>query len=604
MKKFKEYRRQKYVARSLSGTEAKKIMGKLSNLKLAEKMILVYVLMLGIYFLISVAALQISFNIYDSKLYEKSLQELNFFIQEINRNLDKAEEISYNIAMDARIQEQLTKIKSLKPFSAEYFYEFYQLRMLLNNKWTAFDLLSNIMYTDGGQTPIVAGLAVGTISPEMYEAMMNKACEARGAYVWQSPTAEYPYLLGGREIRKYADASLEYMGTLLITYDISGVIEQSIKDLESENLMFGAYAGKEVIYENHDGLTEWLPQLSTTKGYQIVKANGQRYFVCHLKSVKTGWLYVNAFPYSEIYGFNQTLRYVMIGIFLLLFLLSAWILNRLAHRLVKPLKRLSESMQIVETGDFKGAREVLGNHSEQDEISRITQEFKITLDKIDNLIHENYEKQLLLKDTKYKMLQAQINPHFLYNTLNSIHWMIRAKKNEEAAEMTVALGVILRSALSRQQYVSIDEELESLKKYMTIQEYRYGKRVIFSVVCEASGRYLIPHMTLQPLVENSIYHGVEKMLTPCTIAVIIQEEENGLLIAVTDNGPGMTEEELAAVRSFTAEVKGHGIGLKNIYERLKTAFDQRAGFTISSICGQGTTVTIRIPKTEVMESND
>ena len=254
--------------------------------------------------------------------------------------------------------------------------------------------------------------------------------------------------------------------------------------------------------------------------------------------------------------------------------------------------------------DFDRAREFLGTSPQKDEIGLMTQEFKVTLDKIDNLIHENYEKQLLLKDTKYKMLQAQINPHFLYNTLNSINWMILARKNEEAAEMTVALGTILRAALNKQQYATLEEELDSLRKYITIQEYRYRKRVVFSVESEASGQYLIPHMTLQPLVENSIYHGVEKMLTPCRISVGVREEKERIVITVSDNGPGMTEEELEAVRSFTAEPKGHGIGLKNIYERLKMAFDQEADFKIESASGNGTTVTIRIPKAEVMKSDD
>ena len=129
-------------------------------------------------------------------------------------------------------------------------------------------------------------------------------------------------------------------------------------------------------------------------------------------------------------------------------------------------------MEIVETGDFDRAKQFLGDSVRTDEIGMLNQEFHVMLDKIDFLIHENYEKQLLLKDTKYKMLQAQINPHFLYNTLNSINWMIRAKRNGEAAEMTVALGTILRSALSKEQYSTLESEI--------------------------TNSYLIPHMTLQP----------------------------------------------------------------------------------------------------------
>ena len=577
---------------------------KYSDLKLAEKMIIVYVMMLGICFLLSVVALQVSFNIYDGKLYEKSLQELDFFTQEVNRSLDEVEGISYNIAMDTKIQEQLSKMKSLKRFSADYSYEVYQLRMLFNNELANSNMISNMVYTDGDKTQFVVGIATGTISKELYDSVMDRIHEAKGAYVVQQPTCEYPYLLTGRDIRKHIAASLEYLGSLLITCDVSGMIEKYIDDLEAESSALCVYSDEGVIYENQEHMMERIPALENEKGYQVIKENGQRYFVCHLKSSKTGWTYVNVFPYSEIYGQNQKLRYLMIGGFLLLFLVTALILKKLAHMIVKPLEHLTESMQIVETGDFDRAREFIGNSSQKDEIGLMTQEFKVTLDKIDTLIHENYEKQLLLKDTKYKMLQAQINPHFLYNTLNSINWMIRARKNEEAAEMTVALGTILRSALNKQQYVTIEEELDSLRKYMTIQEYRYRKRVTFSVECEAAGHYLIPHMTLQPLVENSIYHGVEKMLTPCTISVTIKEDRERIVITVSDNGPGMTEEELNAVRSFTAEPKGHGIGLKNIYERLKMAFDQEAGFHISSVCGNGTTVQITIPKAEVMKDDD
>lgn len=574
------------------------------DLKLAEKMIIVYILMLGICFLISIAALQVSFNIYDGKLYEKSLQELDFFTQEVNRSLDEVEAVSYNLAMDIKIQEQLSKMKTLKHFTADYSYEVYQLRMLFNNELTNSNMISNMIYTDGDTTQFVVGVATGTIRKELYDSVMNRFHEAKGAYVVQQPTIEYPYLLTGRDIRKHIDASLEYLGSLLITCDVSGMIEKNIDDLEAESSALCVYSDEGVIYESQKRMIEQLPRLEGDSGYQVIKERGQRYFVCHLKSSKTGWTYVNVFPYSEIYGQNQNLRYLMVGGFLLLFLVSALILKKLAHMIVKPLEHLTESMQIVENGDFDRAREFLGTSTQKDEIGLMAQEFRVTLDKIDNLIHENYEKQLLLKDTKYKMLQAQINPHFLYNTLNSIHWMIRSRKNDEAARMTMALGTILRSALSKQQYVTIEEELDSLKKYMMIQEYRYQKRVVFSVEYETSGRYLIPHMTLQPLVENSIYHGVDKMLTPCHISVIIKEGEERIEITVSDNGPGMTEEELDLVRSFTAQPKGHGIGLKNIYERLKMAFDQEADFNISSSCGSGTTVTIRIPKTEVMKNDD
>lgn len=577
---------------------------KCRNLKLANKMILVYIIILGVCFFLCVTTLRYSFNIYDGKLYEKSLQELDFFTQQVNRNLDEVENLSYNIAMDTKIQEQLSKIKDLgsrRYFSKEYSYEVYQLRMLLNNELVNSNMISNILYTDGENTRFVVGTATGTLDENLYHSFMDRIHEAKGAYLIQQPTERYPYLLSGRDIRKHLDASLEYLGSLLFTSNVAGMVEKNIGDLEAESSALCIYSDEGIIYENQKDMMERLPLIREEQGYQIIKDRGQRYFVCYLKSSKTGWTYVNMFPYSEIYGQNQDLRRMVLIGFLCLFVAAALIIKQLAYIITKPLAHLTKSMEIVETGDFNSAKQFLGTSVRTDEIGHLTQEFRVMLDKIDYLIHENYEKQLLLKDTKYKMLQAQINPHFLYNTLNSINWMIRAGRNDEAAQMTVALGAILRSALSKETYSTLQEEIENLKKYITIQEHRYRKRAVFCMETQVSGSYLIPHMTLQPLVENAIYHGVEKMLTVCTITVLVKEREDDIWIRVTDDGPGMTEEELRDVRSFTAIPKGHGIGLKNIYERLRMAFDQEAQFDIASAPGEGTSVTIIIPKTEADE---
>lgn len=567
-----------------------------SNMKLAKKMIIIYVIILGVCSVFSVTALQYSFNIYDNKLYEKSLQELDFFTQQVNRSLDEVEDLSYSIAIDTKIQEQLAKMKSLKHFTAEYSYEVYQLRMLLNSELSNSDIISNVLYTNGEDTRILAGTATGTLEDGLYQDFMDRMHEARGAYLVQSPTTSYPYLLSGRDILKHIDASLEYLGSLMFTSNVAGMIEKNIDDLEAESSALCIFSQDGVIYQNQENMMEKTGDIQGDKGFFIMKDKGQRYFVCYLKSSKTGWTYVNMFPYTEIYGQNQNLRYMMLGGFLLLFLLSALIVEKLAHIITKPLVHLTKSMEIVETGDFASAKEVLETGARSDEIGLLTQEFRVMLDKIDYLIHENYEKQLLLKDTRYQMLQAQINPHFLYNTLNSINWMIRAKRNDEAAEMTVALGTILRSAMSKQQFSTLAEELENLKKYITIQKYRYQKRAVFEVNADFSASCLIPHMTLQPLVENAITHGVDRMLTECTITVTVREEPEKIWMQVSDNGPGMTQEELEAVRTFTMKPKGHGIGLKNIYERLKMAFDQEAEFEIASAPGEGTVVTIKIPK--------
>lgn len=567
----------------------------LADLKLAQKVMLVYAVALGLCLLVCICALQLAFNIYDSKLYEKSLQELDFFAQRINRSMEEVEDVSYYIALDTKIQEQLFQLKQEKYFSTEFGYEVYQLRMLFNGELYKSDLIRNIYYTDGGDISFTAGLDAGFPEAQRYEDFMNEIHEAKGAYVFLNPTADFPYLLSGRDIRRHIDASLKYLGTVLITSDVKKMIEKNISSLSAENIDLYVYSEDGPIYENREGIARELPNISGEKGYRVVSKNHQKYFMCWLKSKDTGWTYVNAFPYSQIYGQTHVLRWLLIGSFVMLFVTSAILLNRVSGFIVRPLNQLTESMEIVVKGDFKRAGAYLDEEERADEVGILTREFKLTMDKIDHLIHENYEKQLLLQDTRYRMLQAQINPHFLYNTLNSIHWTIRSGQNEEAAKMTVALGTILRAALSREPYFCMKEELDILKKYIMIQEYRYRRRAEITVETEVEEDALIPHMTIQPLVENALAHGADEMLETCRICVLVKQENDTIQICVEDNGPGMSPERLKAVRAFQTDQKGHGIGLKNIYERLKMAFGEKMAFEIISSPGKGTRIAIQIP---------
>ncbi|MEY8356486.1 HAMP domain-containing protein [Lachnospiraceae bacterium 54-53] len=362
---------------------------KYRDLKLAKKMILVYVVMLGVCCLLSVSALQYSFNIYDGKLYEKSLQELDYFTQQVNRSLDEVENLSYYIAIDTKIQEQLAKIRSLKHFTAEYSYETYQLRMLMVNDLANSNIISNILYTDGESTQFLVGTATGTIDEELYDSVMERIHEAKGAYVVQPPAEGYPYLLTGRDIRKHIDSSLDYLGSLLITSNVAGMIERNIDELEAESSALCVYSPDGIIYENQENMMEGIADIQGDKGYRIIKNRGQRYFMCYLKSSKTGWTYVNMFPYTEIYGQNQNLRYLMFGGFMTLFLAVALILEKMAHMITKPLESLTKSMEIVENGDFSGAKKFLETSDRADEIGLLAQEFRVMLDKINHLIHDS-----------------------------------------------------------------------------------------------------------------------------------------------------------------------------------------------------------------------
>lgn len=338
--------------------------------------------------------------------------------------------------------------------------------------------------------------------------------------------------------------------------------------------------------------------VNSPQGYQVWKEEGQAYFVCWMTDATTGWLYLNLIPYSQIFGQTMALRYILLGVFLALLVLGCLFLRRLAQLITRPLERLSASMQVVEKENFEAALAMLPDHPYRDEAGQLTEEFRVMLQQIDTLIRENYKKQLLLQETQYQMLQAQINPHFLNNTLNTVNWMIRAGRNDDAARVVVELGRLLRAALVREPEIPVAREVELVKSYIAIQEFRYHGRASFHVETEgALENWKMPKMILQPLVENAVLHGVENSLTPCTITVTARERTQDILLEVHNTGPCMTPERLDEVRRFDARPQGHGIGLKNIYDRLKLYFGS-FGWEIDSNPERGTRVQMMLPKKE------
>ncbi|MDF2613845.1 MAG: yehU 8 [Clostridia bacterium] len=570
---------------------------KYRNLKLPGKMVVVYFIFAGIFFGISIIALQVSLDIFAEKLYEKSLKELDFYAQNVNASLKEVQKTSYELALDTEIQERLSKIAQIKNPSLEYSKELTRLRYKLLSEYKPGSAIRSIRYTDSYNTTLEVGESSWEIPDDTYEELLERFHEAKGAFTMYGPTEEYPYLLCGQDILKSLDMSLDNLGTVVLICDIGKIITKYKENLEAPNATLFVYSKNGVIYQDvEEGERPTLPPFQRGQGYEIVQYQGERYFMCFLNSKSTDWMYVNFFPYSDIYGQLLSVRYMMLIGFVTAFVLILIIMNRVSVAITKPLEQLTESMQIVETGDFQGAKLILVEREGTDEVGVLTREFKVMLDKIDFLIHENYEKQILLKETKYQMLQAQINPHFLYNTLNALHWMVKAGRNEDAGKMIVELGMLLRSTFVNAPYALVDEEIRMVKSYIEIQRFRYQNRAEFEVSTEGKlENYMVPRMILQPLVENAIYYGVDNSAEKCLVRLRAVEETDTILFVVEDTGPGMEKEELEKVRNFTVKPKGYGIGIKNIYERLKITYGEFE-FSINSRVGVGTKIQIRIPK--------
>ena len=220
--------------------------------------------------------------------------------------------------------------------------------------------------------------------------------------------------------------------------------------------------------------------------------------------------------------------------------------------------------------------------------------------KIKNLMEKVRREETELRKTELKALQAQINPHFLYNTLDSIQWMCERGATEEASKMVSALARLFRISISRgHELITIKDEINHVRNYLIIQSFRYRSQFTYSFeVDESLEEYLCNKITLQPLVENAIYHGIDRLVDEGEIKITVkqaEDNENDILMTVADNGVGMSEEQCAKILSKERS-DSSGIGVKNVNDRLKIYFGAEYGLTIKSELDAGTEITARIPK--------
>lgn len=285
-------------------------------------------------------------------------------------------------------------------------------------------------------------------------------------------------------------------------------------------------------------------------------------------------------------------------LFCILIMLS--VLFIYSKRVNKPLKALIGAMKSLETdaADFNFSEKT----ASVKEIKVLSSSFKHMSEKIKELMAQIRAEEKVLRKTELKALQAQINPHFLYNTLDSIQWMCEQGKAEDASKMVSALARLFRISISRgKELIPIKDEFLHAKNYLIIQSFRYKNQFTYTFDTEPGlEKYLCNKITVQPLIENAIYHGIDRLVDEGEIKVSVKtapDDAGDILITVADNGVGMTEEQCRAVLK-KEKSDSSGIGIKNVNDRLKIYFGEKYGISIKSELDEGTAVTVRIPKIE------
>ncbi|WP_343045104.1 sensor histidine kinase [Paenibacillus lemnae] len=576
------------------------------HMRIKNKLSLLIASIVAITFTIALIVQQYAFSVYDEQLYQKSSTVLHLSSSVIEQELQRIEQLSFNIITDAQIQ---THLRTIADSESEY-------DMLIQRQRLADRLLYYV-----GSEPSLHSIhiidahgkrqnlgRVIPISENKISSMLIQAGEGSGQERWTYPDASDPALILTRDIRSYSGTlfDLERIGTIFIRIDMDRLVHQ-----------FTSQEGDLMMISGHDVIYPRLPQVNPAEipssffkndnhGYFIREWEGKSYFTAYRKSAETGWTYINITPFNEIFKRVLFIKSLVIYVFIFIFAVAILWGVRFSRSLTKPIENLMARMKLAEKGNFAEAN-VLPPDKEppsRDELGLLQRTFRLMVERINVLITENYSSQLLIKETEFKALQAQINPHFLYNTLDSINWMAKVNKQAQISEMVQALAFLLRNSINlKESLLTLEEELEIVKNYITIQKIRFGDRLSFHLELESVDlQRRIPKLTLQPLLENAIHYALEPSIHPCHIAVRGLTDQDLFILVVEDDGPGMDNDTLERLRQNDMQTNGNGIGLLNIDERIKYAFGDQYGITIDSTPGTGTRIQIIIPN-EVEESS-
>ena len=564
-------------------------------------------------FIILLISFVIFYQMAVSALYRVATDSVEKTIQQINKDtykvLSEATRIADNVSRDGEIQVQL---RNPLPDSQQ---EMYKQRMNYN-----YNLNFKNQYTvdiDGiyvlGRNGAIFRSSKGTLRKQEFreEEWFKQVIETREE-LWLAP---HP----GSDIIQnldYLTISVVYPVKDRISSRILGVVvvdvrAESLNKIEDNGLVFEGKSyildeDDKVIYSDQSNDEEEIDavnhafhenQADHTGTADKIEIGGKACLYSSMYLSNNGWKTVGIISDRQVYAPFERLRMAIIFAILVFGIIAVIFAWKGADNVSEPIKKVRTTMKQVEKGDFNVQLKI----ASQDEVGELAQSFNHMIEKIKRLMAQEQESQEKLRYAELKALQSQINPHFLYNTLDSINWMVRMGRNDKVEEMIDALSTFFRISLSKgRHFISIREELIHVEKYIMIQKVRY-ERIMESEICvpEEFFGYDIIKMTLQPLVENALYHGIKEKGEGGVIRITAEGQGDNIVFCVSDTGLGMSKEKLEKLQIMMDQGIDHdpdAYGIINVQKRIHMYFGTEYGLRFESEPGSGTSVYVTIPK--------
>lgn len=334
--------------------------------------------------------------------------------------------------------------------------------------------------------------------------------------------------------------------------------------------------------------------------YDTLNSTNSFYYVGN--EMPNGWTLVEAVSVREFY--KNTYRVIgMCAVFLIIILMfSFFCISMATKQIAKPTQELLESMKLFGKGDFSHRVQV----TSADEIGQIGSEYNRMAVNIETLIEKVYKMEIAQKQAEIDFLCMQINPHFLYNTLDTISWTAIMRGDTEISEVTIALADLLRAMVKKERFITLEEEMKTVRDYLLIQKQRFGDKIsVVYDIDEEANILLVPNFILQPLIENAIIHGLEPKLDKGTLWIRIHVKKDRLYFCIEDDGAGMSREEIEDLyRKCELNDTCQNIGLKNVYRRLLLCYGEESRLLIESEKFRGTRISFSLPAERIRQQKE
>lgn len=527
------------------------------------------------------------------KTEEINAQKLNSLTSNICSTMSYTNEISHLIFQNNDVREYFYGNSSKEPSE-------------IMNFLTPFVGYSNNLFSIRIEGVNGERLITGNVrdSYSLTPKRRQKADSLKGYYFW------YPNKLSNSDgsgsftrtlsfTRQYRDM---YKPSSLLGYITIDIMEQSITDtyrnqLSSKGSVFLiADANGKIITSSDEKYRNAYINLEKLKRHDLDKIGQysltEKYVINTQPLKEAGWTIIDLTPISETLADNQVISSIILSMVMcctLLCILLAFIISKV-H--LEPLRTLGSLIKNTEWENFNEYSASTSN----DEVGLLAREFNKMSRRLKYMMEQVYTAQLKQSEAEFNALQAQINPHFLYNTLDTIYWVCRLEHSDGAAELVKALGNMFRLSLNKGEgLISLSDELKHLNSYLTIQKKRCKDNVKVEINVDPNSELenaKVIKLVLQPLVENAFVHGISNAKKDNIIKIAVKLEKNNVIYKIEDNGAGINPEFLAELNSNTQK---KGFGIRNVNERIKLLFGEEYGITISSVLNQSTVILVKQP---------